>query len=181
MTTAIRSTMNSIMKGTVTGTVCGVALISLLVAGIAATGNKAGLSRTVQAQEETQSDAGDSRRFRCSNDTLAGRYAIRGDGFVPDGPPPAPMVPFATVSIMTLDGSGSLSNAVTVSRNGVISSNIDSGTYTVNADCTGKMTINIPAPPFQLTFDLAIADKGKEFYFISTTPSVVTHSAKRLQ
>lgn len=42
--------------------------------------------------------------------------ALKGDGFVPGGPPPAPLVPFAVVSLMTLDGSGSLLNDVTVSR-----------------------------------------------------------------
>jgi hypothetical protein len=42
------------------------------------------------------------------------------------------------------------------------------------------MTINIATPPFQLTFDLVVADGGKEFVFIATTPSVVTHEAKRL-
>jgi hypothetical protein len=82
---------------------------------------------------------------------------------------------------MTFDGSGNLTNAVTTSANGVISSSVNSGTYSVNEDCTGEMTINIPAPPFQLNFDLVIADKGKEFYTISTTPSVVTVGGKRVQ
>ncbi len=91
------------------------------------------------------------------------------------------MVPFATVGIMTLDVFGNLSNAVTVSNNGMIMSNIDSGTYTVNADCRGTMTIMIPAPPFQLNFNLVVADRGKEFYLISTTPSVVTVGGKRVE
>ncbi len=184
MTTTIRSTMKSSMKRIVAGTVCGVVFLSLLGAGISTTGNQAGLTHTAQAQEETQSDAREfpsSRRFRCSNATLEGRYATRGDGFVPGGPPPAPLVPFATVSLMTLDGSGNLTNAVTTSANGVISSGINSGTYIVNRDCTGKMTIMIPAPPFQLSFDLVVADRGKEFYTIATTPSVVTVAGKRVQ
>lgn len=184
MSTTIKSIMKSGMKRTVAGTVCGVAFLSLLVAGIFTTGNKGGLTHTALAQEDTQSDAHEfpsSRRFRCSNATLSGRYATRGDGFIPSGPPPAPLVPFATVSLMTLDGSGNLTNAVTTSTNGVINSSINSGTYTVNRDCTGKMTIMIPAPPFQLTFDLVVADKGKEFYSIATTPSVVTVAGKRVE
>lgn len=184
MTTTIRSTMKSSMKRTVTGTVCGVVFLSLLVVGLTTTGNQAGLTRTAQAQEETQSTARQfpsSRRFNCSNATLAGRYATRGDGFIPGGPPPAPLVPFATVSLMTLDVSGHLTNAATTSTNGVISSGINSGTYTVSADCTGTMTIMIPVPPFQLTFDLVVADRGKEFYTIATTPSVVTVAGKRVQ
>jgi hypothetical protein len=43
------------------------------------------------------------------------------------------------------------------------------------------MTINISEPPFQLAFDLVIADKGNEFYSIATTPSVVTLGGKRLK
>jgi hypothetical protein len=121
----------------------------------------------------------------CSNATLGGNYAVIGDGFVPSGPPPAPMVPFANMSLMTLDGTGNLTNKITVSRNGQISQNLDSGTYTVNPDCTGTMAITIPTPPFQLTFNLVVADMqgnhGREFYFIATTNSVVTHTAKRIQ
>jgi len=184
MTTTIRSTMKSSMKRIVAGTVCGVVFLSLLGAGISTTGNQAGLTHTAQAQEETQSDAREfpsSRRFRCSNSTLEGRYATKGDGFVPGGPPPAPMVPFAVVSLMTLDGFGNLTNASTASNNGVIESGIRTGTYTVNDDCTGKLTVMLPFPPFQLTHDLVIADKGKEFYLIATTPSVVTIAGKRLK
>ena len=184
MTTTIRSTMKSSMKRTVAGTVCGVVFLSLLVAGISTTGNKDGLTRTAQAQEEAKSAADQSlrsRRFRCSNATLTGRYATKGEGFVPSGPPPAPMVPFAVVSLMTLDGIGNLSNASTASNNGVIESGIRTGTYTVNEDCTGKLTVMLPFPPFQLTFDLVIADKGNEFYTIATTPSVVTVASKRVE
>jgi len=80
--------------------------------------------------------------------------------------------------IFTLDGSGELTNDVTVSRNGVIFRNLDPGTYNIDEDCTGDMTINIAEPPFQLTFDLVIADKGNEFYAIATTPSAVTFGGK---
>lgn len=117
---------------------------------------------------------------KCSDHSLRGEYAVLGEGWVPNGPPGAPMVPFANVSLMTLDGSGNLVNDITVSRNGQISRNIDSGTYSVRENCKGSMTINIPSPPFQLTFDLVVADSGKAFIFIATTPSVVTHTATRL-
>jgi hypothetical protein len=177
--TTVRSIIRSSTQRTVTGTVCATVAISLLVI---TTGSQARFSHA--AQEEMQSVAKKSplgKGFKCSNATLEGRYATRGDGFIPGGPPPAPLVPFATVSLMTFDGSGNLTNAVTTSANGVISSSVNSGTYSVNEDCTGEMTINIPAPPFQLNFDLVIADKGKEFYTISTTPSVVTVGGKRVQ
>jgi len=166
------------LKRTIILTVGGLMFIGLLTMGIS----------TAQAQEETESIFPQPQRhFRCSNETLAGRYAVIGDGFVTAGAPPAPLVPFATVSLMTLDGWGNLSNKVTRSINGQISRGVDSGTYTVNADCTGTITIATPNPPFQLTFDLVVADlqgarQGKEFYIIATTPGgVVTSTAKRIQ
>jgi hypothetical protein len=126
----------------------------------------------------SQSDLGG---FRCSDNTLRGRYAVRGEGWVPNGPPGSPFVPFANVSLMTLDGEGNLENDITVSRNGQITRNVDQGTYSVGHDCKGTMTVNIPTPPFTLTFDLVIFDAGKAFYFIATTPSVVNHQAIRLE
>lgn len=167
-----RITMKSRPRQIIAGTVSAFALISLLVLGIFTTGNEAGLTPAVHAQE--------ANGVKCSNSTIAGRYALKGDGFVPGGPPPAPLVPFAVVSLMTLDGSGSLLNDVTVSRNTVITRNVDPGTYTIDEDCTGSMIINIVEPPFQLRFDLVVADKGNEFYAIATTPSVVTFGAKRV-
>ncbi len=41
--------------------------------------------------------------------------------------------------IFTLDGSGELTNDVTVSRNGVIFRNLDPGTYNIDEDCTGDI------------------------------------------
>jgi hypothetical protein len=138
-----------------------------------------GLVSTAHANS-TLADEKDLDRSRCSDHTLRGRYAVRGEGWVPNGPPGSPMVPFADVSLMTLDGDGNLTNDITVSRNGQISQNIDTGTYSVGNNCKGTMTINIATPPFQLTFDLVVADGGKEFIFIATTPSVVNHVAKSL-
>lgn len=179
----MKTNTKSNLKQNVILTVGGLIFIGLLAAGISTFGNRMNFISTAQAQEEIKSDTEKSwrRHFRCSNATLTGRYATRGDGFVPGGPPPAPFVPFATVSMMTFDGYGHLSNDVTTSTNGAINSSVNPGTYTVDADCTGSMTITIPAPPFQLSFNLVIADSGEEFNLIATTPSVVTVGGKRLQ
>lgn len=173
---------------TVMVTVGGLMFIGLLTAGISPFGNRMNFIRTAQAQEESQSGPTMSnQRFRCSNETLAGRYAVIGDGFVSGGPPPAPLVPFATVSLMTMDGDGNLSNDVTRSINGQISRGVDYGTYTVNADCTGTMTISTPTAPFPLTFDIVVANlrgaqRDSEFYFIATNPGgAVASTAKRIK
>lgn len=154
----------------------GIAMFGLLVIGMFY------LTSKPAARAETPSvSLADSASRKCTDRVLRGEYAVRGDGWVPNGPPGSPMVPFANVSLMTLDGAGNLVNDITVSRNGQISQNLDIGTYSVEGDCKGTMTINIATPPFQLTFDLVVADGGNEFVFIATTPSVVTHEAKRLK
>jgi len=175
------------LKRTIILTVGGLLFISALATGIFSVGNRINFIHTAQAQEETESELlpQSHKHFRCRNATLEGRYAVIGNGFA--APPPNPLLPFATVSLITLDGAGNLTNKVTRSNNGVISRGVDNGTYTVNADCTGTITITTPNPPFQLTFDLVVADlqgarQGKEFYFIATTPGgAVTSTAKRIQ
>jgi hypothetical protein len=142
-----------------------------------------GAGSWLQAREQSVAHA---KRFNCTNATLHGKYAVIGGGFVPGGAPPAPLVPFANVSLMTLDGAGNFSDRITFSANGQIIQTVQSGTYTVNADCTGEMIRFLPEPPFQLAFDLVVAaaqgeEEGTEFYSIGTTPGGVnTSTAKRI-
>ena len=137
-------------------------------------------------QERTASE--NSRNFTCTNATLKGRYAaISSLHFVPGGPPPAPLVPGAIVGLMTLDGAGHVSFQATISANGEIKRQLQFGTYTVKADCTGQMTIQPTDLPFAITNDLVVATlddgaRGTEFYTISTTPGgILTFTAKRIQ
>lgn len=162
------------------GRMTAIAAIGLISAGILYFAGPPWLIGMAQANTPLLADK-DLTGFRCSDNTLRGRYAVRGEGWVPNGPPGTPMVPFANVSLMTLDGSGGLINDITVSRNGQISRNVDPGTYSIEDNCKGTMTVNIPTPPFQLTFDLVVADAGRKFVFIATTPSVVTHEGQRLE
>ena len=129
-----------------------------------------------------------SRGFTCTNATLKGRYAaISSIHFVPSGPPPAPLVPGAIVGVMTLDGAGHLSFQATISQNGEIKRQVQFGTYTVKADCTGQMTLQPTDLPFPITNDLVVATledgaQGTEFYTIGTTPGgIVPFTAKRIQ
>ena len=145
----------------------------------------AGLLVAVNSAAAEESHA---RPSSCSNATLAGKFAvITGLGFVPGGAPPAPLVPNALVGLMTLDGLGHLSFQVTISVNGQISRQVQLGTYTVNANCTGQMTVQPTDLPFPLTNDLVVANlkeggQAKEFYAIGATPGgVQTLTAKRVQ
>jgi hypothetical protein len=135
----------------------------------------------------SRTSANGARHFNCTNATLEGRYAVIGGGFIPGGAPPAPLIPSVHMSLMTLDGAGSLIDKVTVSDGGQVQREDAQGTYTDNADCRGDLTIPIPGPPFQLTWDLVVADlegaaQGKEFYAIGTVPGAAsTFTAKRIQ
>lgn len=117
----------------------------------------------------------------CSAATLRGQFAFKGEGVVPSGPPPAPMVPFGVMGLLTFDGDGNLTNQSTASNNGVIQSGLRQGTYTVNEDCTGTLQVVLPFPPYARNHNLVISDKGDSFYMIGTDPSVVTFEAKRLR
>jgi hypothetical protein len=151
-------------------TACGVFLLGSLVMG----------GSFFEGKILTANAQNDNDGFPCSNRTLKGRYAIKGNGLVPGGPPPAPLVPFAMIGIETLDGQGSLTDAATTSLNGIVASNVNPGTYTIKEDCTGIYTVTIPTPPFQVNHRLVVADKGKEFFLIGTQNSVLTFAAKRL-
>lgn len=142
---------------------------------------------SVAAEQSTAGQSIPGRHFRCANATLAGEFAVISTiGFVPGGPPPAPLVPNAFVGLMTLDDAGRLTFEVTISVNGQISRQVQFGTYTVKADCTGQMTIQPTDLPFPLSVDLVVATladgaKGNKFYAIGATPGgVSTFTAKRI-
>jgi hypothetical protein len=73
----------------------------------------------------------------CSLRGAAGKYGYTTSGTIPT------LGAVAGVGNITLDPSGNLSGAQTVSFNGAIVPETLSGTYTVNADCTGTATVNV--------------------------------------
>jgi hypothetical protein len=73
----------------------------------------------------------------CSLSGVAGTYGYTTSGSIPT------LGAIAGVGHITLDSAGNLTGAQTVSFNGTIVPETLSGTYTVNADCTGTATINV--------------------------------------
>ena len=71
-----------------------------------------------------------SAQGRCNNASLLGSYAFQVDGTNINGP-------FAAVGKNSYDGNGHLKGVITISSNGVIIPATYTGTYTLNADCTG--------------------------------------------
>ncbi len=114
----------------------------------------------------------------CSNITVKGTYAFTGTGsFVL---PAALAGPFAEVGTQTFDGRGATTYAATLSQNGNIVPVTATGTYTVNADCTGTMTVLVA--PFSATVHIffVIENAGSEFRAIETDAGgVITRIARR--
>jgi hypothetical protein len=115
----------------------------------------------------------------CSNETLRGSYAQTGSGVITA--PPDQAGPFANVGTLIFDGNGGVTGALVVSSNGSSSPVTETGTYTVNSDCTGTYTVQIA--PFGITSNafFAIDTNGDELEIIVTDPgSAITCVAKKL-
>lgn len=124
----------------------------------------------------------------CSNASVAGKWGFTTNGTV------VGIGPRDSLGIFTLDGAGKLVDGkATASLNGSVTDETFSGTYTVNPDCRGKLSIQI----FDLsgnkilsaTLDLVFDDSVRELRAIFTsavlpngTPlgTVITVQARRL-
>ena len=98
---------------------------------------------------------------QCSNASLKGAYGfLDSHMLVPAG------TPLSSVGRWNFDGKGNFTNAVTLNDNGTVTHLNDFGTYTVNADCTGKIGILGGTG----TIEIVLVDGGKEFYGSATDP-----------
>ena len=101
---------------------------------------------------------------QCSNATLKGAYGFLDSHIaVPAG------TPFTALGRWNFDGKGNFTNTITFNDNGTVTHLNDFGTYTVNADCTGKIFIRGGTG----TEEIVLVDGGKEFYGMATNPSSI--------
>jgi hypothetical protein len=122
----------------------------------------------------------------CSNATLTGTFAYTNTGFfTAAAAPPLQPGPFAGVGLQTFDGKGGTTAITWVSVNGNILQGTIKGTYSVNPDCTGTLTIvpSIVSPPVTLgpgQVFFVIDDNGNEFRAINLISGhVITTVARR--
>jgi hypothetical protein len=103
----------------------------------------------------------------CSLARAAGTYGFTDSGTV------VGIGPRTAVGTFTLDAAGNLLNGVaTSSLNGIIADETFSGTYTVNANCTGTISVEIFASGIELfavTLNTAFDDNMKELRGIFTS------------
>lgn len=118
------------------------------------------VSATVRADEDA-----------CSLASLHGTYAVHAQGTVLSGLPGAPF-PFGEAGIITFDGKGNHSGKTTVNLGGNVQTPTLHGTYTVNSDCTGAITV-ISSLGLDLHDALVVTRGGRGTVEVETDPFVV--------
>jgi hypothetical protein len=116
----------------------------------------------------TRAQAGEREPRGCSNASLLGSFGFTSSGTLLNLPPGL-AGPFAEIGRQTFDGRGNTDATATLSANGHIVQGVTvQGTYVVNPDCTGSMTLFIL--PFGTTaeLDFVIDDDGAELRAIVT-------------
>src|SRR6195256_208222 len=101
---------------------------------------------------------------QCSNASLKGAY-----GFLDVHTVVPARTPFTALGRWNFDGKGNFTNTLTFNDNGVVTHADDSGPYTVDADCTGKIFILGGTG----TIEIVLVDGGKEFFSLATNPSSI--------
>jgi hypothetical protein len=115
----------------------------------------------------------------CSNHTLRGLYVFTASGFNINAQGVA--LPKAIVELIDFHGDGKLTvPAATVSINGVVTPSPPggTGTYTVDADCTGSLVFGPPLAPPGPAYDLFVTFKGSEIQMIQTGPGLPVFQGK---
>ncbi len=121
----------------------------------------------------------------CDSGSLKGAYAMTITGtrpaprVLPDFPGVAPgtIEQVIGVFIQVFDGAGLISHAenVTVkgSLSGLFPDQPGTGTYTINPDCTGSFTVNLPQVPAPLVNRMVVLRRGKEFRSVVISPQTL--------
>jgi hypothetical protein len=105
----------------------------------------------------------------CSTKTLAGQYIFLGRGFIE---PLAPTVQRVHSGVYAFDGVANVLGKETSSRGGNVTREQKlTGTYTLNADCTGSMTmISVFDSKLRTHYDIFVTDDGRKANMIRTDP-----------
>jgi hypothetical protein len=111
----------------------------------------------------------------CSLATLRGTYIFAYEGFnIENGTP----IPVAFAGQEVYDGDGTMTGVYSASTNGQITRNVPyTGTYTVNADCTGTLTTTEEIGTFH--YDQFVGPTGDEFSWVATDPGIVAAGFER--
>jgi hypothetical protein len=131
-----------------------------------------GAFAVAQSEASAQSSNG-----HCSNRTLSGEYGCSVQGFLLNVPGLPPEATFVGVTTSTFDGKGNLTGTEHVVVNGSPLNPgfiANSGTYSVNPDCTGSAILNTINSPVPLDLFFVIVDDGKEFRQVLNSSALLT-------
>jgi len=110
----------------------------------------------------------------CSLRTMEGTHGYSYSGTVFGNP-------IAAAGPITFDGEGNLSAKYTVSVGGITHQGAFTGTYTVNPDCTGTATLNLPLLGITTSGTFVIVSDGQETFFVGTDPEVTVNGITKRQ
>jgi hypothetical protein len=127
-----------------------------------------------------KTQAGENENKECSTSSLRGSFGFTSSGALVAAP--APLAgPFGEIGRQTFDGSGNTDGAATLSANGNIRNVTVQGSYVVNSDCTGSMTLSVSPFGSTVPLDFVIDDDGAELRAIVTNGGAVESRVYRKQ
>jgi hypothetical protein len=110
--------------------------------------------------------AGGSDDLGCSNATLKGLYMFAQSGYTTVS---GSLVPECDTGKAIFHGNGKFDSLATISIGGdIIPDDAAPGTYTVNSDCTGTVTVIMTPPTPDVHLDIFVAPDGNKFFTIQT-------------
>jgi hypothetical protein len=113
----------------------------------------------------------------CTNRTLQGDYGYAATGVLIDTPGLPQEAQFRSIGAIHFDGKGNLAWVEHTVVNGrlVLPDGAEaSGTYTVNADCTGTTVVNTPNSPVPLNQHIVVVKWGKEVHTLLDSNAVAS-------
>ena len=130
----------------------------------------AGISATAQSNPDSTSEG-----RSCSDRTIMGRYGFSSEGllFVMQGA----TLPFRSVGTTQFDGKGDFSfleHTVVNGRSLETGWTPSNGTYSVNSDCTGMLTINTPDSPVPVQASFVVVKGGREIRGVGNSNAIST-------
>jgi hypothetical protein len=136
------------------------------------------LSGSLQAAEPDYEHHHD--RFVCTNETLKGIYGFVLTGMRPTGPG-TPQVAVVGTALTTFHGDGTLDQFDNINVNlptvPLQPDRPGTGTYSLNPDCSGTMTLT--AGGMTLALSIVVVDRGREVRAAVMTPNVIVTSNGR--
>ena len=109
----------------------------------------------------------------CSLASVNGSYAVERQGTVIAQLPglPAPPAPLVAVAVARVNGAGSLFGSSTVNIGGAVLNAVPfTGTYTVQSDCTGTVTLDVPSVGLTIHEAIVVIGGGQRFIGTETDP-----------